>query len=216
MQTTRSARSGVVISERWSVVRHGLTGLLSGRHEVVAGVDSPAELLPFLTDLDIGLAVVGDGRDVQLRTTVASLRRIDPELLVMVLCEDIGAELLRDLLRDGVSAVLSKSVAGDDLLDGVDRVLAGERVIDQRFLPLLYRGDLEQAGASDVPESVLSPRELEVLGQLARGSTNQEIADALVVGLSTIKTHLARIYVKLGVDDRHHAVGRALELGLLK
>lgn len=216
MQTTRPTRSRVVISERWSVVRHGLTGLLSARNEIVAGVGSPAELLPFLADRDIDLAVVGDGPDVQLRTTVASLLRIDSGLSVVVLCEDIGAELLRDLLRDGVRAVLSKSVADDDLLDGVDRALAGERVIDQRFLPLLYGGDLERTDASEVVQSVLSPRELEVLGQLARGSTNQEIADVLVVGLSTIKTHLARIYTKLDVDDRHQAVGRALELGLLK
>lgn len=212
------ARAGVVISERWSVLRHGLAGLLVDRHDVIASVDTPGELLPTLADHEVELAMVGDGPDVQLRTTVASLHRIDPGLRVAVLCDDIGAELLRDLLRDGVRAVFSKSVSDDDLLDGLDRIGRGERVIDQRFLPLLYGGEFERGdGNADDPEpSPLSPRELEVLSHLARGETNQAIADSLVVGLSTVKTHLARIYAKLEVDDRHQAVGRALELGLLK
>lgn len=209
-------RSGIVIAERWSVVRHGLAGLLSGRHEVLASVDSPSGLHPTITDLRAELAIVGDGPDVHLQAAIASLARLDPDLRVAVLCDDIGATMLRDLLRSGVQAVFAKSVSDADLLDGVDRVLRGERVIDQRFLPLLYGGDLEPTDDDAGVTSILSARELEVLSHLARGSTNQQIADALVIGLSTIKTHLVRIYAKLEVDDRHQAVGRALELGLLK
>lgn len=208
-------RAGVVIAERWSVVRHGVAGLLAGRHDVLASVGSPAELHAVITNQRAQLAIVGDGPDVPLRVTIASLVRLDPELRIAVLCEDIGADLLRDLLRGGVQAVISKSVSDADLLDGVERVLRGERVVDQRFLPLLYGGDLERAD-DEGPSSILSQRELEVLSHLARGFTNQEIADALIIGLSTIKTHLVRIYAKLEVDDRHQAVGRALELGLLK
>lgn len=210
------ARTGVVIAERWSVLRRGLAGLLAPHMPVLAEVDTPADLVPTLRRRAVELVMIGDGPDVHLRTTVASLLRIDPDLCIGVLCDDIGADTLRALLREGVQAVISKSVGDEHLLDGIGRLRKGERVIDQRFLPLLFGGDLDAGHAVGDPDSILTPRELEVLGELARGSSNKQIAETLFVGVSTVKTHLVRIYTKLEVDDRHRAVGRALELGLLK
>lgn len=208
----------IVIAERWSVLRRGLIGLLDGVHTVVdhfGEVTGVREAVSQQREVD--LVVVGDEVGVDLVVVVAELCAPAGAPPVIVLSDDVGHSGLRGLLRAGARGVFSKRVDDDELLDGIGRVLAGDRVIDQRFLPLLFGGDDLEAVSPDADpaESVLTPRELDVLVQLARGSSNREIADALVVGESTVKTHLGRIYAKLDVEGRHHAVGRALELGLL-
>ena len=67
----------------------------------------------------------------------------------------------------------------------------------------------------DDEELALTRREREVLGLLAEGRSNREIADDLFVTLATVKTHLAHVYAKLGARNRNEAIGRAVSLGLL-
>ena len=90
----------------------------------------------------------------------------------------------------------------------LDRVLAGERYID----PALVSGDTPDESFEPM---ALTTREREVLGLLAAGSSNREIAAALFVSLPTVKTHLAHIYGKLDAKNRNEALGRAMTLGLL-
>ena len=206
-------RARVAVAERWSVLRRGLVDVLGGVHEIAADVDDPALLAPAIARQAVDLAVVGDDPDLDLPTLVAILGSPAVGVPVIVLCDDIGAGALRTVLRTGASGVLSKKVDDAGLLDAVARVRRGERVVDQRFLPLLF-GD-ELAPSSRTGSGPLTARELDVLAQLARGASNREIAANLVVGESTVKTHLGRIYAKLEVSGRHGAVGRALEMGLL-
>ena len=103
--------------------------------------------------------------------------------------------------------------------DYVARLLAAFEAEPRKALepaqPGARRTDLPPyAIAAHLPEP-LSDRELDVLHQLAKGRTNQEIAQALVVSVNTVKTHLKNIYGKLGVNNRRQAVTRARELGLL-
>ena len=206
-------RARVAVAERWSVLRRGLVDVLAAGHEVVADVDDPTLLAPAIARQAVDLAVVGDDPGLDLPTLVAVLGSPAVGVPVVVLCDEIDADQLRTVLRTGAAAVLSKKVDDAGLLDAVHRALRRERVVDQRFLPLLFGDELEAQPRRET--GPLTARELEVLAQLARGATNREIADALVVGESTVKTHLGRIYAKLEVPSRHRAVGRALELGLL-
>lgn len=203
----------VAVAERWSVLRRGLVDVLGTAHEIVADVDDPTLLAPAIARQAVDLAVVGDDPEVDLPTLVAVLGSPAVGVPVIVLCDEIGGDPLRTVLRTGACGVLSKKVDDAALLDAVARVRRGERVVDQRFLPLLFGDDL--APSPRTGSGPLTARELDVLTQLARGATNREIASALVVGESTVKTHLGRIYAKLEVSGRHGAVGRALELGLL-
>lgn len=204
----------IVIAERWSVLRRGLTGLLQGPYLVVDEVEDPGSLRSVLTRRPVDLVILGDDAGLDLGGVLCGLHEAGLDVPAVVLSDDVDIEALRLLLQVGARAVLSKKVDDHSLLDGIARVLRGDRVIDQRYLPLLYGAtdlDADQAPRS----SLLTPRESEVLALLAKGSTNRQIAESLLVGEATVKTHLGRIYAKLEVAGRHHAVGRALELGIL-
>lgn len=116
----------------------------------------------------------------------------------------ISLQLLRNsyLLYD-LSLELYLLMAGVPLL--IVGIVLGRRLDSRRYL-----ARLEQA-----PESELTPKELEVLGAVADGLSNQEVADRLYVSLSTIKTHLQSIYSKLDVQRRTQAVERARRLELI-
>lgn len=203
----------IAIAERWSVLRRGLADVLQTRWSVLADVADLSDLGRTLRGHRVDLVVLGGEPGLDLPTVVNLFSGPAFAVPVVVLCDDVDADSLRDVLRAGARAVVSKKVDDRGLVDAVERVLSGERVVDQAFLPLLFgTTELSEAPAQN---GLLTPRELEVLAELARGSTNRDIASALLMGESTVKTHLGRIYSKLEVSGRHHAVGRALELGLL-
>lgn len=210
-----AASARIVIAEHWSILRRGVIGVLQGRYAVVGGFADVSELAPLLQQRDVEVAVIGDRPGVDLAAVVARLRAERSTVQLVVLCDHIDAGSLRAVLQAGAGAVLSKRVEDDALLDAIARVLDGERVIDQPFLPLLIGAeDLEPASGRPTP-SLLTRREHDVLLALASGATNREIADALVMSESTVKSHLRRLYSKLEVSGRHGAVGRAMELQLL-
>lgn len=200
------------MAEPWSILRRGLTGLVQGIHRVVAEVDDVGMLASTLERDPVDLVIIGDSAKIDLAPVVSGVRDRHEHMAIMVLCDAIDTGGLQQLLQAGAGAVLSKKAQDHSLLDSIGRLLLGDRVIDQRFLPLLFGGDDPE---SDPQPSVLTPREQEVLLQLVQGASNRQIAGALMVSEATIKTHLARIYAKLDVDGRLRAVGRAVELGLL-
>lgn len=207
----------IVVAEGWSILRLGLSGLLHGAHTVVAQLEDPRNLPDLLGSRPVDLVLVGDAPDLDLQAMVRNLHRAHPGVAIAVLCDHLTADALRGVLQAGATGVFTKRLEEDDLLHSLDRILRGDRVIDQHFLPLLFGGlDRPEVGLTSMGDDLaLTPRERQVLSQLARGCTNRQIADALVVGESTVKSHLASIYAKLEVNSRHHAVGRALELGVL-
>lgn len=214
VSTLAPGSARIVIAERWSVLRRGLSGLLGGIHQVVEQVDDPRLAAKVAEARPIDLAIVGDEDGLDLDALVGALGAVP--VPGIVLTDDIAVDRLRGVLQAGARAVLSKKVEDAELLDAIDRVLGGDRVIDQRFLPLLFGGTELDADEEATGDHLLTPRERDVLALLARGCTNRQIASALLLGESTVKTYLGRIYGKLEVDDRHHAVGRAVELGLLR
>jgi DNA-binding NarL/FixJ family response regulator len=136
----------------------------------------------------------------------------------MLLVDHAESPDVARLLNLGADALLLRTARADELADAVLRLKAGERVVASA----LAVGTIGRVGPlMDVSHdeatrrSGLSPKELEVLAELASGSTYMQIAEALIVTQATIKTHLVHIYKKLGVKNRHEAIARALALGLL-
>lgn len=108
----------------------------------------------------------------------------------------------------GAAGYLLKDSPADTLLDGIRRAAAGQPVMsDAAATALMQR--------TRVAHSELSERETEIVRLLAAGRTNSDIAGELFISLATVKTHVSRIFDKLGVDNRTAAAKRARELGLI-
>ncbi|TMR24010.1 response regulator transcription factor [Nonomuraea zeae] len=194
------------------VVRDGLRGMFHGVAdiEVVAEAGDGHEALAraraerpdvILMDLRMpGLDGVG---------AIERLRAEHPEIRVVVLTTyDTGADVSQALAA-GVAGYLLKDAPREELQAAVRTAAAGGRVLAQRITSQLM------AGLGPRSATAPSPRELEVLRLIARGAANKEVARALLISETTVKTHLKHVFAKLGVDNRAAAVVAAMERRLI-
>ena len=112
---------------------------------------------------------------------------------VLILSSSAGSEHIHRALSAGASGYLLKSATPDALVRALEDAHAGRRVVPELVAARL---------AERAPESDLTPRELDVLTRLVEGGTNHDIARALGMSAGTVRTHLSRILLKLGVEDR--------------
>ncbi|GAA4710562.1 response regulator [Phytohabitans rumicis] len=177
-------------------------------------VDLARRLLPDVVLMDIrmprmdGVAATRAIVDARLPVRVLILTTFDLDEYV------VGA------LRAGASGFLAKDVPAEDLVTAIRTVAAGEAVVAPRILKrLLDRFAESLPDPSATPPKALdslTEREREVLIQVARGLSNAEIAGALSVSETTIKTHVGHVLTKLGLRDRVQAVVLAYETGLVR
>ncbi len=152
---------------------------------------------------------------------IAATRRITARFTarVLVLTTYDLDEYVYDALQAGASGFLLKDTPPAQLADGIRAVAGGEALlapsVTRRLIEEFARIGSTQQRASGPALDELTPRELEVLKLLARGLTNAEIADTLVLGATTIKTHVTHVLGKLGLRDRVQAVVLAYECGLV-
>ena len=199
----------VVVADVVPLVRLGLaTVLRSEGFEVVADVASAREVAKAVVDHAPDLAMVGAVNDLSVDEMARQVHEAAAGVRIVVLLGRAPRETLAELLGVAVDGLLSRSIDGPDLVRAVARVMAGERYVD----PVLLTGD---APDEEFEPMALTAREREVLGLLASGCSNREIASTLFVSLPTVKTHLAHIYDKLDARNRNEALGRAMTLGLL-
>ena len=127
-------------------------------------------------------------------------------------------EYVYDALRAGASGFLLKDVPADQLVDGIRVVAQGDALlapsVTKRLIHEFSRGAVARQSAPAELDD-LTPRELEVFKLMARGMSNAEIAAELVVSETTVKTHVARVLMKLGIRDRVQAVVLAYESGVV-
>jgi DNA-binding NarL/FixJ family response regulator len=122
-------------------------------------------------------------------------------------------------LRAGAAGFLLKDMAGEEIVQAVRGVASGaDHVLAPAVIGRLVQRFAQSGPPAPAPErlSTLTPRELEVLERIARGLSNAEIAAELWIGETTVKTHVARILMKLGLRDRVQAVIAAYESGLVR
>jgi DNA-binding NarL/FixJ family response regulator len=137
---------------------------------------------------------------------------------VLILTTFDADQHVYDALCAGASGFLLKDAPPELLANAVRTVVSGGALIDPAITRRLIRGFTQAVRpSSQIPRRLgeLTPRELDVLRQLARGMSNAEIARELVVEESTVKTHVARILMKLGLRDRVQAVIAAYESGFV-
>ena len=180
-----------------------------------AALDAARSLRPHVVVMDIRMPVM-DG--------VEATRRLvsDPDVTarVLVLTTFDADEYVLEALRAGASGFLLKDVAPDDFAAAIRTIAAGDsllapsvtrRLLDRFRDRLPGPSDPRHARLSDLTE-----RELEVLKLMARGLSNREIADELVLAEPTVKTHVSHVLLKLDLRDRAQAVVLAYEVGLVR
>jgi DNA-binding NarL/FixJ family response regulator len=210
----------VLIVDDQSLVRAGFRLVLENHSdfEVVGeasngreAIHSARRLQPDVVLMDIRMPEL-DGIAATREITAAHPAR------VLVLTTYDLDEYVYDALQAGASGFLLKDTPPAQLADGIRAVAAGEALlaptVTRRLIEEFARvGATRRARPPELDE--LTARELEVLQLLARGLSNAEIAEALVVGDTTVKTHVTHVLTKLGLRDRVQAVVLAYESGLV-
>jgi DNA-binding NarL/FixJ family response regulator len=202
--------TSVALVDDQALVRDGLRLILE-----LAGVDVVGEA----ADGEDGVRLVQERRpDVVLMdlrmpvldgagATAAILGRWPRVRVVVLTTYETDTDILR-AVEAGATGYLLKDTPRDDLVAAVRAAARGETVLAPSVARRLV-AQLRDAGDR------LTPRELEVLAGVARGGSNAQIGAELYIAEATVKTHLLRVFTKLGVDDRTRAVTVALERGIL-
>lgn len=213
----------VLLVDDEELVRAGLRLILEANPdiEVVGEAADGAEGVALCRSLRPDVALV-DLRMPRLDGIGATRRiRADRELAtaVVVLTTFDADEHVVAALRAGATGFLLKSMPRDQLTAAVHAAVRGDRPLAPALLRRLLDDLLDREGARPVRApglDELTPREEEVLRLMSRGLSNAELADELVLGEGTVKTHVARVLAKLGVRDRVQAVVAAYESGLVR
>jgi DNA-binding NarL/FixJ family response regulator len=144
-------------------------------------------------------------------------RKTQPGPKVIMLTTFNMDEYVHDALLAGASGFLLKDAPPEQLVEGIRAVVSGESLLSPAITRRLIEVYLDRppGGAPPAVLDSLTPREREILLLLAQGLSNTEIADRLVVAETTVKTHVARVLMKLGLRDRVQAVIFAYESGVI-
>jgi DNA-binding NarL/FixJ family response regulator len=171
-----------------------------------------AELHPGVVLMDVRMPVLDGIRATERIAAAGSTSR------VLILTTFDLDEYVYDALRAGASGFLLKDAPREQLVAGVRIVAAGESLLAPPITRRLIERFVAQPAPGALSDAIaaLSEREREVLGLLARGLSNAEIAGILYVSDATVKTHVARLLAKLGVRDRMQAVVLAYETGFIR
>ncbi|KQP70287.1 MULTISPECIES: response regulator transcription factor [Microbacterium] len=206
----------LLIADDHPVVRAGLAGLLSDEpgFEVVAEASDGDEAVrladatrPDVVLMDLRMPHV-DG--VAATARIAGGEAGDPPPRVLILTTYESDDQILAAIEAGATGYLLKAAPQAEIVAGIRSVAAGQSALSPQVAVRL----VERMRRPE-PETVLTARELDVLRLVATGHSNKQIAVVLGIGESTVKTHLLKVFEKLGVADRTRAVTLAMERGLL-
>jgi DNA-binding NarL/FixJ family response regulator len=212
----------VLIADDQALVRAGFRMILDAEDDLdvigeasdgMEAVDATRRLKPDVVLMDIRMPGL-DGIEAT-RRVLASAE--DGSVRVLMLTTFDLNEYVYDALRAGASGFLLKDVPPEQLADGIRVVARGDALLAPSITRRLIQ-EFAQAGPPSGPPprglDELTARELEVFKLVARGLSNAEIAAELIVSETTVKTHVARLLMKLGLRDRVQAVVLAYESGV--
>jgi NarL family two-component system response regulator LiaR len=210
----------VLLVDDHKIVRQGVRAYLHtlADIQVIAEADSGAaavkaveEHQPDVVLMDLEMPGELDGIGA-----TRSIRKLRPETQVIVVTSHHQDEYIFPAVRAGAISYLLKDVEPDELAAAIRKAAQGEAVLDSRVASRIVQ-ELQGLRKENVnPFTELSEREFDVLRLIAAGKSNAEIAETLVIGESTVKTHIGNILKKLHLDDRTQAAVYAWQDGIVR
>lgn len=218
---TRTHKIRVMVADDHAILRAGLRMLINAQAdmEVVSeasdgkkAVQTAWETRPDVAVLDLTMPLMGGMRALQ------AMAQESPGIRVLVLTMHDDPAYLRSALAGGASGYLLKRAVDSELIAAIRAVYRGGIFVDPRLANILVQDVLAKKGTKAGPiqtVNILSPRELQVLGLVARGYTSAEIAKQIFVGIKTIETYRSRFAEKLELRTRSDVIRFAVQMGLL-
>ncbi len=208
----------VLIVDDHPVVREGLRAMLRAASvEVVAEAGTGAEALRVASEQPVDVMLLDmhlpdrDGLDV-----LVDVKQLVPSIAVVMLTMLDDPALVRRAVASGAAGYLLKGLGRDELRAAVDAAAHGEAVLDPELLRSIVAASADTDRRPTRDPRGLSPVELDVLGLVASGLTNREIAGRLRWSVGTVKKYVQQILEKLGVADRTQAAVMGLRYGLIE
>jgi DNA-binding NarL/FixJ family response regulator len=213
---------GILIADDQALVRAGFRMILEAERDLrvlaeakdgIEAVEATRRVRPDIVLMDIRMPKL-DGLEATRRIIAAGDQ---PPRVLMLTTFDLD-EYVFDALHAGASGFLLKDVPPEQLVAGIRVVAEGDSLLSPTVTRRLIESFVrDHRRASEPPPELeeLTARELEILELVARGLSNAEIAEELVVSGTTVKTHVARVLSKLGLRDRVQAVVLAYESGVV-
>jgi NarL family two-component system response regulator LiaR len=210
----------VLLVDDHKIVRQGVRAFLHtlADIQVIAEADSGAAAVTAVEahQPDVVLMDLEMPGDLDGIAATRSIRKLRPGTQVIVVTSHHQDEYIFPAVRAGAISYLLKDVEPDELAAAIRKAAQGEAVLDSRVASRIVQ-ELQGLRKEDVnPFTELSEREFDVLRLIAAGKSNAEIAESLVIGESTVKTHISNILKKLHLDDRTQAAVYAWQEGIVR
>jgi DNA-binding NarL/FixJ family response regulator len=198
--TRDGLRTALELSDEVSIVGEASTG--------EEAVDRVEQLTPDVVFMDVRMPGIGGIEATR------KIRQVSPDTRVILFTVDESRNAISEAIQAGVSGYLLKDASAEELVDAAKHAIEGKAVIH----PQLTRAFIEEVQLAEKRPDVapLSRRETEILQKVAYGATTKEVARDLDISPHTVKTHLERIFEKLGANDRAQAVAIAIRGGIVE
>ncbi len=211
----------LLIVDDHAVVRSGLMMLLNGKNNIeVIGeasegdeaIKKAKELNPDVVLMDLSMPHGKDGL-----TATQELHELMPDIAILILTMHDDEEYLFRAIQSGASGYILKNAPHEDLLGAIESVSTGNAYLTPSATKVLMSGYLDRVKKGDNADTfaLLSEREKEVLEWIAKGYSNKEIGERLVISVKTVESHKSNLMEKLGLKSRPELVKYAMKKGLL-
>ncbi|MGW4914132.1 response regulator [Streptomyces sp. NPDC004270] len=216
---TKPATTRILLADDHALVRRGIRLILEGEPDFIVvaeagdGADAIAQARtqrPDLAILDVAMP-----RMTGLQAA-RELARNRPDLRILMLTMYDNEQYFFQALKAGACGYVLKSVADRDLVAACRAAMRGEPFLYPGAITALIRNYLKRARSGDLPESVLTPREEEIVKLIAEGRSSKEIAETLFISIKTVQRHRANMLHKLGLRDRLELTRYAIRAGLIE
>ncbi|UMG94574.1 response regulator transcription factor [Nocardioides sp. TF02-7] len=210
----------ILLADDHALVRRGVRLILEQQPDlrVVAEAADGAEAVAALRETEVDLVVLDIAMPTMtgLQAAREIARRREPPRILMLSMHD-NEQYFFEALKLGASGYVLKSVVDEDLVEACRAAMRGEAFVYPGAMGALVRDYLDRLARGErVPETVLTPREDEVLKLIAEGRSSKEIARILSISIKTVERHRANILARLGMRDRTELTRYAIRAGLIE